>query len=78
MELSYFSCTMACGIKNIYIYIYGNGPRKKNNQSSKTFSNLSRNAKVATVAEQKRMSEKSNFSGYVLVWKLCAKVTHNI
>jgi hypothetical protein len=37
---------------------------------------MSRNAKVATV--RKSMSEKSNFSGFVLEWQLNAEVTHHM
>lgn len=75
VALSYWSCAMACVIKNIYTYIYENKPRKSN-QSLKPFSNMSRKAKSATVGIQKGMSEKSNFSGFVLVRQLCAEVTH--
>ena len=50
----------------------------KSNQSSKTFSNMSLNAEVATVGKRKGMSEKSNFSGFVLVQQSCAEITHNM
>ena len=76
VALSYLSCAMACEIKNIYIYMEIN--HGKSNQSSKTFSNMSRKAKVATVGKRKGMYEKSNFSGFVLVQQLCAEVNHNM
>jgi hypothetical protein len=50
----------------------------KSNQSSKTFSNVSRKAKVTTVGKRKGMSEKSNFSVFVLMRHLCVEVTRNM
>jgi hypothetical protein len=61
----------------MYIYMCVEINHGKSNQSSKTFSNMSHNAKVATVGKQKSMSEKSNILGFVLVRQLCAGVTHN-